>query len=415
MTNAEQLLQEREKRFNDAVALKKPDRIPIACLWDYFPARRKGVSVKTAMYDHQSMFDAWVDCMLHFEPDLMENPFAGYGIGPLLDTLDYQQFKWAGHGLSDDLSWQFVELELMKDDEYDHFLFDPTDFMIRRYWPRISKALGGLATLPPLNQVIPYSWGLHTGAFLLSPEMESTLTAMLEAARASAEVLKWAGAFHKKATELGFPALAGGKAQVPFDTLGDVFRGTRGVFLDIYRRPDKVMAACDKLLPIMIDVSVASAKRSGIPRVFLPLHKGLDNFLSPQQFNKFYWPHMKELLEALIREDITPWVLVEGVCNERLESFRDVTPGKVVYHFEATDIFRAKEVLRDRCCIRGNVPASILTVGKPDEVKAYCKKLIDVCGADGGFIMDASTVLGDARLENVQAMFDITREYGVYR
>ena len=121
---------------------------------------------------------------------------------------------------------------------------------------------------------------------------------------------------------------------------------------------------------------------------------------------------MKELLEALIREGITPWVLVEGVCNTRLEFFKDVTPGKVMYHFEGTDIFKAKAVMRDRCCIRGNVPLSLLALGSPDDVRACCKKLIDECAADGGYIMDASTVLGDAKPENVQAMFDFTRQYG---
>jgi uroporphyrinogen-III decarboxylase len=58
---------------------------------------------------------------------------------------------------------------------------------------------------------------------------------------------------------------------------------------------------------------------------------------------------------------------------------------------------------------------SVLTVGNPEEVKAYCKKLIDVCGEGGGFIMDAAAPLSDARPENVQAMFDFTKEYGVYR
>ena len=91
-----------------------------------------------------------------------------------------------------------------------------------------------------------------------------------------------------------------------------------------------------------------------------------------------------------------------------------MTPGKVIYHFESTDIFKAKEIMRDRCCIRGNVHASIMTVGTPDDVKAYCKKLIDVCGKGGGFILDASTSLDDARPENVRALFDFTREYGVY-
>ena len=412
MSNAQQLLQEREKRYNDAVALKKPDRVPIVCMWDFFPARMKGLTVRAVMEDPQLMCDVWLECLQHFKPDMGENPYGLRGFSRLLEILDFQQLKWAGHGLSDDSTYQFVEVETMKAEEYDHFLFDPSDFMVRRFWPRVNKALAPLANLPPLNQIIPYSWNLYSGAVLLSPEMEAARSVMIEAGRASSEVLKWIGLFGKKSAELGFPAPVGGFAQVPFDTLGDYFRGTKGVMMDLYRRPDKVMAACEKLLPIMIDAAIASARRTGIPRVFIPLHKGLDSYMSLQQFHKFYWPHMKELLEAFIREGLTPWVLVEGICNTRLEAFRDVTPGKLVYHFEGTDIFKAKEVLRDRCCIRGNVPGTLLAVGTPEEVRAYCKKLIDVCAVDGGYIMDASTSLSDARLENVQAMFDCVSEYG---
>lgn len=414
MSDAQQLFQEREKRIQDAVALKKPDRVPIACLWDFFPAKWKGVPVRDVMYDHQLMFDTQVECMQHYAPDTVDNPFPLRGFGALLDALDFQHLRWAGHGVGDNSSYQFVELEVMKPDEYDHFLSDTTDFMIRRFWPRVYKALAPLETLPPLNQVISYFWGIHNAAFLLSPEMESVRSALIEAGKASAETLKWAAVYGKKMTELGFPSSYGGFSQVPFDTLGDFFRGTKGIMVDLYRRPDKIVAACEKLLPIMIETAIASTKRTGVPRVFIPLHKGLDNFMSPQQFDRFYWPHMKELLLAFIREGITPWVLVEGVCNTRLDAFRDVPPGKVIYHFESTDMLLAKDMMRDRCCIRGNVPMSILTVGNPEEVKDYCKKLIDVCGADGGFIMDAAAPLSDARPENVQAMFDFTKEYGVY-
>lgn len=412
MSDAQQLLLEREKRVADAVALKKPDRVPIACMWDFFPARWKDVSVKAVMYDPQLMFDMWVECLEHFRPDIGENPYGLRGFARVLEALDFQHLLWAGHGLADNMSYQFVELEVLKADEYDHFLFDTTDFMIRRFWPRVNKALAPLENLPPLNQIISYFWGLYAGVFLLTPEMEGARNAMIEAGKASAEVLKWAGAFSRKLIELGFPLPSAGLTQVPFDTLGDFFRGTKGIMMDLYRRPDKVMAACEKLLPIMIDSALAAVKRTGIKRIFIPLHKGLDNFMSPQQFHKFYWPHMKELLEALIREGITPWVLAEGVCNNRLEAFRDVPPGKMIYHFEATDMALAKKMMRERCCIRGNVSTSLLAVGNPEDVKAYCKKLIDTCALDGGFILDASAPLSDARPENVQAMYDFAREYG---
>jgi uroporphyrinogen-III decarboxylase len=98
----------------------------------------------------------------------------------------------------------------------------------------------------------------------------------------------------------------------------------------------------------------------------------------------------------------------------RLEFIGDIPKGKVIYGFERTDMFRAKEVLGDVVCLKGNVPLSMLVAGTPDDVREYCKKLIDIVGKGGGFIMDSSTVIDDAKPENVRAMFEITKEYGVY-
>jgi uroporphyrinogen-III decarboxylase len=117
---------------------------------------------------------------------------------------------------------------------------------------------------------------------------------------------------------------------------------------------------------------------------------------------------------ALINEGLVPCPFVEGDYTSRLDIIKDVPEGKVCYAFEATDMARAKQALGGRVCIRGAIPISVLTTGTPEDVRAACKKLIDTAGKDGGFIMDASTTLEDARLENVRAMFQATREYGVY-
>ena len=85
-----------------------------------------------------------------------------------------------------------------------------------------------------------------------------------------------------------------------------------------------------------------------------------------------------------------------------------------MYGFEATDIFKAKEVLGNQICIRGNVPLSLLATGTPEDVQLYCKKLIDVVGKDGGYIMDSAAGFDDARPENVRAMFEFTKDYGIY-
>jgi len=76
---------------------------------------------------------------------------------------------------------------------------------------------------------------------------------------------------------------------------------------------------------------------------------------------------------------------------------------------------RAKQILGDRCCISGNVPASILAAGSPQEVKEYCRKLIDSCGKGGGFILAAGTnSVEGAKIENLRAMVEAANEYGVY-
>lgn len=93
---------------------------------------------------------------------------------------------------------------------------------------------------------------------------------------------------------------------------------------------------------------------------------------------------------------------------------KDIPAGRALYGFEATDMFKAKEILGDTVCIKGNVPLSLMVTGTPDDVKAYCKKLIDVCAPGGGYIMDSAASLDNAKAENIRMMIDFTKEYGVY-
>jgi uroporphyrinogen-III decarboxylase len=220
--------------------------------------------------------------------------------------------------------------------------------------------------------------------------------------------------FEQNLKEEGYFSQSGGMADAPYDLLGDFFRGTKGLMLDVFRRPETVIKACEMILPLEIEKGVSSAKRSGGKMVFIALHKGLDGFMSPDQFKKFYWPTLRELIIALISEGLTPYVFWEGNCTSRLESIKDIPAGKALYRFEATDILKAKDVLRDRVCIRGNVPISLLATGTPEDVKAYCKQLIDYVGKGGGFLMDAAAHVTEAKPENLQVMFEFTKEYGVY-
>ena len=104
----------------------------------------------------------------------------------------------------------------------------------------------------------------------------------------------------------------------------------------------------------------------------------------------------------------------EGQFADRLEYLLELPRGKVVCHFELTDMAKAKAILGDHLCIMGNVPASLLQVASPQEVEEYCQKLIKVAGKGGGFILTHGSALDEAKPANVKAMVDSVKKYGWY-
>ena len=411
--NNQVLYKTREKRIIDAVELRVPDRVPITASFYFFPARYYGCTFEEMMYDPEKLREMHLRATLEFEPDLAQNPFGLTFLGPILDVLDYKQMQWPGRQLGPNVPYQYVEGEYMQAEEYEHFFSDPMDFVVHKYWPRISGSLKGLEKLPPFNNFTNYMGLGAFGSFSL-PELQAALDTLRKAGQEAERLGSYSQRFEEKLKEEGFPTQSGGMANAPYDLLGDYFRGTKGVMLDMYRRPDAVLKACEKILPLEIQRGIGSAKRTGGKIIFIALHKGLDGFMSLDQFKKFYWPTLRELTIALINEGLTPYLFWEGNCTSRLEYIRDIPAGKAIYRFEATDMMKAKDILGDRVCIRGNVPISILATGTPDDVRSCCKKLIDYVGKGGGFIMDASAHVTEARAENLRAMFEFTKEYGVY-
>lgn len=410
----EALYEERTKRVLDAVQLRVPDRVPFMPFFNFFHAKYAGITCEEAMYDYDKLAMAAKKTIMDFDTDMYNNPFPLVALGPVLETLDCKFLAWPGGALSPHHSYQFVEREYVKAEEYDDLLFDPTGFMLRQFLPRVYGALEALQQIPALPSIY-YTRFLSGTAAFANPQVSRALDALMKAGTEAQQMLARARAFVDEMKALGFPCQIGGVAYAPYDYIGDFLRGTRGIMLDMYRVPDKLLEAMEKLIPFILQGAIAPARRSGIPYVFMPMHKGLDGFMSSDQFKTFFWPPLKKVILSLMDEGFIPMVLWEGDCTSRLETIRDIPEGKAIYWFEQTDIFKAKEVLGETVCIRGNVPSSLLCVGSPQDVEAYCKKLIDRVGKGGGFILDGAIgTPDDARPENVKAMANFTRKYGVY-
>ena len=98
-----------------------------------------------------------------------------------------------------------------------------------------------------------------------------------------------------------------------------------------------------------------------------------------------------------------------------LEVVQSLPKGKTLWMIDQTDMAKAKKTLGSVACLAGNIPSDMLTVGTASQVKDYAKKLIDTCSKGGGYIMANGTFFDKVKSENVKAMVDFTKEYGVYK
>ena len=411
---AEELRREREQRVTDAIGLKITDRVPVICELGFFAAKYAGIPCSAAYYDYDSWLMAYRKTLRDFQPDMaFTRPFSP---GKALEYLDPKFMKWPGHGLGPNNGLQAIEIESLHDDEFDIFLSNPADFMIRSHLPRLHGSLKFLSLLPELSNA---SWlepwaAQNLAMFFTEPEIEAAIKNLQDAGK---EIRKWqarAGEFDRMLLDYGIPQLYQGAVMPPFDVVSNMLRGMKGTMLDMFRRPGKLLEICERMLQNALDKPLAPPNEYGNLRIFMTNTRGTDEFMSMKQFNTFYWPGFKKLVLTLIERGATPCIFFEGDFTSRLEHLLEFPKGKILARFDKTDIFRAKEILRDHVCIEGNVPASLLQIGSVQEVQEYCKKLIDVVGKGGGYIMGPRSSTDEVKPENLKAMIEFTKEYGRY-
>jgi hypothetical protein len=401
---------ERAQRIRDALELKVPDRVPVVGLGGAFVYRRAGVPQKATLYDRwEEAVQAVVKFQEDFQPDCSAPTFMMSGGS--MELLGLTNMKWAGYGLADDIQYQFVEKELMKADEYDHFLEDPSDFVLRCYLPRMYSSLKGLRKMPWFGSD-GIQLGGRTIAAFMDPEVQEALDLMKKAAEMSILPAKISMEYSNRLREMGYPRMFMGFGAAPFDVLGDTMRSTRGIMMDVYRCPDKVIKACEKVVRL---VPVPDVPLGEPPLVMMPLHKGDDTHMSLKQFEKFYWPTFKQVMLDMIDEGLIPAPFAEGTYTRRLEHLTELPPASVLWFFDKTDMHKAKDILGGHSPIMGNVPIAMIATGTPEQVKACCEDLIDYCGKGGGYILCTGTQLDEAKDDTVHAMIDCAKKYGVYR
>jgi uroporphyrinogen-III decarboxylase len=411
---AEKLYKQRVTRFIKAIKLEEPDRVPVFLPTGNFPAYWGGSSFRELMYDYKKGHEIWKKYMKAFgDMDIFSGP-SFIPCGPIAEVVRSKQTRLPGLGLPEDAMMnQFVEGEYMMPDEYDKYMMDPTDYNLRVMMPRTTPLFESFRKLPPFSAVFGNFWIMA----LADPDIRQTFETLMSLTDVQK---KWADAgveINNYIRARGYPSLWGGgiMAGAPFDHFADALRGTRGIAMDMFRQPKKLHEAMEHYLQWTIETNIKNFPMSANPICMMPLHKGDDTFMSDAQFAEFYWPYLRRVFLAMINEGLVPMPFAEGRYNNRLKQIADTPPSGVAWWFDQTDMKEAKRNLGGICCIAGNVPSSIVMTGTVKQVKDYCRKLIKDCAPGGGFILAGGAHIDKGNIENLKAMMDAAKEWGVYK
>ncbi len=407
----QELAQERVARQMAAINLEIPDRVPLGVVFvsiggDIVP-EYSGITQAQFAHDYEKALAAVEKYNADFPFDVPGASLMGLGgifgmalsdhsdistmasfiTGPVHKVLRDKYFRFPGNEIGEDATPQFIGGSFMEAEEYDALAEDPLNFIVETILPRVMKGL------------------------------DTPKSAMETWTKFGVELQKYQDASIRmgiSAAGQGYGFLPFGITQAPLDVIADFLRGVTDTVLDTRRHPQKLKKACEALVEPMVNFGLAFKEKLGAEIMFIPLH--MNEYLSPKLYKEFYWPTLKKVILRLLDEGVKSMVFFEGHHEPHLETILELPKGWGVAYFEKTDIVKAKEVLKDNCCVAGGLPISLVVNGTPEEIDFFIKDLFEKVKPGGGFMLAPSTGVAPVGtpLENLLAVIDAVEKYGYY-
>lgn len=383
--------------LSDRAAKREARQNPIRPFVAEFTAKYAGLTCQQVSHDYHFAFEAAAKCAKEFDWDAVVPNMVCLWTG-LAQAAGLKYFGIPGIGIPHTSGFNYIEPSeeeaFMREDEYDALIDDPTGFLYNVWLPRVSTEIVGTGQ--------PATYRNHLALVKSSMAMMVYFHAFGPQIRRLRE-------------ECGTVSAISGIFKSPFDIIADKLRGYIGLTMDMETQPDKVLKACEALMPHLVHVGLATADPAKEVPIGFWMHRGCVPFINPKTFNSHYWPTLKPCIEEFWRNGHQTLFYAEGKWDYHLDDFATLPERSIVFHVDRGDIFLAHKKLHHKFALSGGIPNVLLSYGKPDEVRACCKKVIDGVAKDGGYIMDAGAIMqDDTSIENLRALTEFTREYGVY-
>lgn len=142
--------------------------------------------------------------------------------------------------------------------------------------------------------------------------------------------------------------------------------------------------------------------------------------ISPNTFEKFSLPYIKEIHEKFLHQGIKRWVI--HLCGDHTRNMSiwtqeiPLAPRTVFYPGHEMDIEVVAKTFGDEHIVGGNIPTTLLQIGTTNEVYEACRQVIaKMKHHPGGYILMPACALPPLTPPvNVHAMVKAARMFGKY-
>ncbi|MCR4437264.1 MAG: uroporphyrinogen decarboxylase family protein [Clostridiales bacterium] len=373
----QELYKEHLERLKKAVANEKTDRPPINLNADAFLVQYGGGKVSDLVNDPEYGNDLIIKAL----QKLGDVDCGGPGAFPAMGggAFFFARIKLPGRELPDNMIWQIDELRPMTEQDYDVIIDKGfgyyTEQFMKKYFPETEESKKDMEAMMQLGPKVAQKY-IDAGYVTLGVSQEGGTP------------------------QPGMMCIAG----APFNSLSAA-RGTGEFLRDIKKMPDKVLEAMNVMHETNLKTLRDTVRTAKPLTVFTGGGREAGDFLSIKDFEKFAWKYFKEAANVVIEEGSYCYLHLDCSWDRFVKYFLELPKNKMVFGPDGTtNIFKAADVLYGHTAFYGDVHPSMMSLGTPDEVYAYCKKLMDRF-ADKGFIMSTGcAVPSNAKPENVEAV-----------
>jgi len=382
----DELLAYRKQIIDDAIRLRKPDRTPhIANFWTW-KILDSGYKLSEALHDWKKIEKSTITFAKKYPFDMVVDD------GVRNPRLVIGAIGEPAYEIDDEAEIMNIrDASYMDPEHYDLLIEDFPRFLWEVAVPRRASRFNSNMTMEELHEALR-QFGL------MGQTMENIKRRLAE--------------------ECGVvQGLFSSNLFIGFELLFNFIRGMRGVAFDLRRCPDKLKAACDALERLLLDPQIEAIRNGTFkpgPSAAIFTCSALlgHTIVNRKQFETFYWPSLKKIIDAIVEVDGTLYIFSEGSTERFWEYFKEIPAGHVAFHVEQDDVFEFKKALPN-CCAVGGMPASLLGSGTKEQCIAYAKHLIDELGGEG-FMLSQDKMMSyrkDANPENLKAVCEFVLEY----